>query len=354
MKLSILLPCFLLAISSLAQKNASISFEKWISLKSSNAPVISPDGKTIVYTVSSTDWANNAYDAELWMSREGETPIQLTRTTKGSSGGARFTPDSRFVSFMADRGEKTQLYLISVLGGEAMQVTKDDDGIGNYDWSPAGDRIAYTKADPESKKDKTVKERYGGFGVEGEEYRQTHLWLVNFHLDSIILAGQVPCYGKKDSVSSDSSGKWKDCVSLPVARRLTEGNFNVGGFAWRPDGKSIAFNRQTNPLINSGNSSDIVLIDVATRKMTTLISNPSGDFFQRWSPDGKAFVYGSSLTDSTTNYFKNNHSFIYDMDSRSSLPIGEDIDENKFIADWSRQGLFLGALEKTKQKIIHH
>ena len=125
----------------------------------------------------------------------------------------------------------------------------------------------------------------------------------------------------------------------------------MGGFAWRPDGKSIAFNRQTNPLINSGNSSDIVLIDVATRKMTTLISNPSGDFFQRWSPDGKAFVYGSSLTDSTTNYFKNNHSFIYDMDSRSSLPIGEDIDENKFIADWSRQGLFLGALEKTKQKL---
>jgi dipeptidyl aminopeptidase/acylaminoacyl peptidase len=351
MKFSILLPCFLLAISGKAQKNASISFEKWISLKSSNAPVISPDGKTIVYTVSSTDWANNAYDAELWMSRDGGAPIQLTRTTKGSSSAARFTPDSRFVSFLADRGEKTQLYLISVLGGEAMQITKDDDGIGNYDWSPAGDRIAYTKADPESKKDKTVRERYGGFGVEGEEYRQNHLWLVNFHLDSVILAGQVPCYGKKDSIPSDSSGKWKDCVSLPVARRLTEGNFSVSGFGWRPDGKSIAFNRQINPLINSGNSSDIVMIDVATRNMTTLISNPSGDYFQRWSPDGKAFVYGSSLSDSTTNYFRNNHSFIYDMDSRSSLPIGEDIDENKFIADWSRQGLFVGALERTKQKL---
>jgi dipeptidyl aminopeptidase/acylaminoacyl peptidase len=50
-----------------AQKNASVSFEQWISLKTYGSPVISPDGKIIVYGVSGTDWANNAYDNELWM-----------------------------------------------------------------------------------------------------------------------------------------------------------------------------------------------------------------------------------------------------------------------------------------------
>jgi dipeptidyl aminopeptidase/acylaminoacyl peptidase len=96
----------------LAQKGASVSFEKWISLKQVSNPLISPDGRTVVYSVNTTDWANNAYDAELWMSRDGEAPVQLTRTAKGSSFYARFTPDSRFISFLADRGDKTQLYIL--------------------------------------------------------------------------------------------------------------------------------------------------------------------------------------------------------------------------------------------------
>src|SRR5215470_20368738 len=87
-----------------AQKNASISFEKWISLRSVGSPLISPDGRTVVYSQTSTDWANNSYDTELWMSRDGGEPLQLTRTNKNSSTTARLTPDSKFVSFLADRG----------------------------------------------------------------------------------------------------------------------------------------------------------------------------------------------------------------------------------------------------------
>ena len=346
---------FLYSTVSFAQRNASISFEKWISLKSMGGPVISPDGKTVVYTVTSTDWSNNSYDSELWMSRDGGTPLQLTRTDKGSSFGARFTPDSKFISFMADRGQKNQVYLISVNGGEAMQMTRDEDGISTFEWSPDGTKIVYTKPQADSKKDKTMRERFGAFGVEGEEYKQSHLWLLNFNYDSIVLAGQVPCYPvKKDSTVSDSVAKRRaqDCVSLPVAKQLTEGDFTIAGFQWHPDGKSIVFNKQSNPLINSGITSDIVMIDIATKKMITLVSNPTGDFFSRWNPDGTAFVYGSAVTDSTSNFYKNNRLFIYDMTTKSSREIASDVDENKFVSDWNRSGLFIGALEKTKQKLF--
>ena len=341
----------LCGISLFAQKNASVSFEKWISLKGVGSPVISPDGKTIVYTVTSTDWANNAYDTELWMARDGEAPIQLTRTSKAGSTSAAFTPDGKYVSFLARREEKVQLYIISIMGGEAIAVTNDADGISSYDWSPDGTRIVYSKPQTDSKIEKNTKERFGAFAVEGEEYKQNHLWVLNFNYDSVFLAGQLPCYTeKKDSVKKNTS-KAPECFLLPVAKQLTEGNFSVAGFSWCPDGKEIAFNRQTNPLILSGMSADIVLVDADTKKMTTVISNPTGDFFNTWNPEGTAFVYGSQVNDSITNYFKNNRLFIYDLKTKGSIEIAKDIDENKSVAAWSKSGLFLTALEKTKRKL---
>lgn len=339
-----------LGLGLFAQKNSSVSFEKWISLKTVSNPVISPDGKTIVYTQNSTDWANDSYDSELWMARQGEQPFQLTRTNKGSSFAADFTPDGQYVSFLANRGDKTQLYLISVQGGEAIQVTRDEDGINNYDWSPDGKRMVYSKTVAESKQEKAIKERYGAFATEGEEFRHEHLWMLPFHYDSVFMAGQLPCYpAKKDSTKKEE--KTGPCFVLPLAKPFTEGNFSVRGFSFSPDGKTVAFTRVANPLILSGRSADIVLMDVETKEMTTVVKNPTGDFFNNWSPDGTAFLYGSEVNDSTTDFFKNNRLFIYNIASKTSVEIAQDIDETKSVVDWNKSGLFLSAFQKTKRKI---
>ena len=350
-----ILPVLLLfvASASFAQKNASVSFEKWISLKGVGTPVISPDGKTIVYSVTSTDWANNAYDTELWMSRDGAAPLQLTRTNKASSTNAAFTPDGKYISFLANRAEKTQLFIISIMGGEAVQVTNDADGISTYDWSPDGKKIVYRKPQTDSKEEKNTKERFGAFGVEGEEYKQNHLWLLNFSYDSVFLAGQLPCYTDKKDSAKKNLPNGAECFLLPIAKQLTEGNFNVAGFAWSPDGNHIAFTRQSNPLILSSNSADIALIEVATKKVTTLVNNPTGDNFNYWNPDGTAFVYESEVNDSVTNFYKNNRLFIYDLKTKLSREVATNIDENKAVADWNKAGLFLTAYEKTKRKIFN-
>jgi Tol biopolymer transport system component len=203
-----------------------------------------------------------------------------------SSNNGSFTPNSQWISFLADRGNKTQIYLISINGGEAFPITKDEDGIGNYRWSPDGSKIAYTKQDSESKKEKSKKDRYGGFGVEGQEFKLNHLWIVPFNLDSIFNAGWLPCYTSKQ----DSAKKGDPCYSLPKATRLTEGEFTVSGFEWKPDGKQIAFTRQPDPQINSGIHSDIAIVNIADKKITIVISNPSSDYFTEWSPRWKFHI----------------------------------------------------------------
>jgi dipeptidyl aminopeptidase/acylaminoacyl peptidase len=351
MRYTFLIGILLIASGLSAQKNASISFEKWISLKNAGSPVISPDGKTVVFFVTSTDWSNNSYDTELWIVKNNEEPIQLTRTSKSSSTGAAFTPDGKYVSFLANRGDKNQLYIIAVAGGEAIQVTNDPDGVGNYEWHPDGSKIVYSKSQPESKLEKDTKERYGAFAVEGEEYRQNHLWLLPFHYDSVFMAGQLPCYNNKKDSTVSAVPKVSDCVALPKAKQLTEGDFSVAGFSWSPDGKYIAFNRQSNPLILSGITSDIVLMNMDTKEKTTVVNHPTGDFFEYWSPDSKSFVYASDVNDSVTSYFTNNRLFIYDLVSKKSFEIAKDIDEDKSVVDWTKDGLFLSAFEKTKRKL---
>ncbi len=306
-----------------AQKGASISFDQFISLKQAGSATISPDGKHVIYAVTSTDWKENSYDTELWLAREGEAPFQLTRTTKGSSNSARWSPDGKWISFLADRGDKTQLFVMSVAGGEAQQVTKEEDGIGGYEWSPDGKKFAFTKNNPESKADKSRKEKYGAWAFDDEEYQLSHLWLADFRLDSI-----------------------------PKSVRLTEGNFTVSNFFWSPDGKSIAFSHQPNPLINSSKYADISIIDPSSKKITELVKNPLGDFMAAWSPDSKAILYTTSADDSTSYFYKNNRLFRLSIADKVSAQLVKDFDENIGGIEWTATGIFFTASQRTQRSLF--
>lgn len=85
--------CF--GFNALAQNGKNPSFEEIISLQSRSSAVISPDGKNVVFETQSVDWKENRYDRELWISKEGQAPFQLTNTPKGSSRSAKWSPDGK-------------------------------------------------------------------------------------------------------------------------------------------------------------------------------------------------------------------------------------------------------------------
>ena len=304
----------------------SVSFEKWIELRQAGAAILSPDGASIAYTVTSTDWKDNTYDTEIWLAKKGAAPFQLTRTVKGSSTSPKWSPDSKWIAFLADRGDKSQIYMISIDGGEASPLTKEEEGINAFSWNPNRWQIAFTKNDPDSKAVKSTKDRYGAFGEEGKEYKLSHLWMITLAKDS----------------------------TFPHPTRLTEGDFTVTGFDWSPDGKKIAYQRQPDPLIPSSIHASIVILNLATKSTSLTIADPAGDNLIAWSPDGNSLLYGSAVNDTLSQYYKNNRLFITPISSATPAPkeIAASFDEDKSVMDWNPKGIFFTASQRVKSSLF--
>ena len=80
--------------------------------------------------------------------------------------------------FPSERDGKRQIYLIHPLGGEAQQLTSEENGVESMEWAPDGNAIAFTSTGPDAKAKKDRKERYGDFDMIGGDYAMMRLWRV--------------------------------------------------------------------------------------------------------------------------------------------------------------------------------
>jgi dipeptidyl aminopeptidase/acylaminoacyl peptidase len=306
-----------------ADKVPGPSFKDVLSLESAGGPEISPCGKHVLFTVRKTDWENNSYDSEIWLSRNGEESFQLTRTQDGSSGSPAWSPDGNWIAFTASRDEKRQIYLINPRGGEAFKLSDHQEGVNSFAWSPSGLRIAFSASEPETDVSKAREEQYGRFEVEDAEYRMTHLWLIDVKPDEKL-----------------------------EARRLTEGDtFTVGSFDWSPDGSKIVFDHQPDPLINSSSRSDISILDVESGKIMPLVTQPGSDGRPNWSPDGKWIAFSTKMGDQP--YFINSELARIPAQGGDIEVMTEDFDENPYGYVWTEKGIYFISSDKVFLKIYH-
>jgi dipeptidyl aminopeptidase/acylaminoacyl peptidase len=341
------------------------SFEQVISLRSSGNPEISPDGRTVVFTVSSTDWKENRYDTEIWIKKEGQKPFQLTRTAEGSSVSPKWSPDGKWIAFLADRGNKQQVFLIRPDGGEAQPITDFKAGIRSFEWAPDGATIAFNATEEETSADKDRKKRYGEYSVEDEEYRQSHLWLVKVTPDLWPSASEVTCSASEDGetpkAGEEKPGQAKNgsdseeaaCPGLPKPRRLTQGDdFTVSDFSWAPDGTRIAFGHRANPLINSWPTSDISILDIESGAVTPLVERPGADSGATWSPDSRWILFESDEGNTNSNYYVNNRIFKIPSSGGDPVRLAPDFDENIGTLHWAPTGIFFVSWQRTQRHLF--
>jgi dipeptidyl aminopeptidase/acylaminoacyl peptidase len=340
-----LLSLLFIFMCSLAAAQRLPSFEDVISLRSVGGVTISADGKHIAYTLQTTDWNDNRFDTEIWLSKNGESPFQLTNTAKNSSANPAFSPNGQWIAFLADRGNKNQIYVMRLDGGEAHMITKEEEGISSFEWHPSGSKFIFLKHEKEDKSKKEREKRYGGYETDDKEYTLSHLWQVDF-IPDMRDPSELPCYETEDTLKAKTG-----CIELPKPLRVTEGKFTVTSFSISPDGTSVAFAHQPDPLINSFMKSDISMVDLTDLKITRIVFNSSSDVLEDWSPDSKEILYTSNISDTTSSFYTNSKLFVITLSTKSSRQLAKNLDEDLGGFSWEASGIYSSVWNKTKRHL---
>lgn len=287
-------------------------FKDILNLESPRSPLISPNGEYILYSVRQPDWEKNKYVSQVRMAVLKTGELKQMTFAKNSSDSYDWSPDSRYITFKSDRGDKTQLYLMSVSGGEGKPITDLKNGLNSYKWSPDGKYIAYTAKEKKSKKQEAIEKKYGGFKVIDHDAQPAHLWLLN--VDT----------GKTEKI---------------VDRK----DLHVVSCNWSPDGKKIAFSANPDPRTLSSSKSDIYVVNLSDKKVSQLVDQKGPDSSPTWSPDGKTIAFRSRMGSET--YFVNSEICTIPANGGPITCLTRGFDENASPLAWKKQGIYFTSFQ---------
>jgi dipeptidyl aminopeptidase/acylaminoacyl peptidase len=284
--LSVLFAALVFASAAVAQ--SAFTFEDLNAVKRVGDPQLSPDGKTVAFTIGSVDLDQNRTITHIYtIAPDGSGMKQLTEGS-ASASGPRWSPNGEYIAYTTGG----QIWRMNKDGGNKTQITKISTGASNPVWSPDGKWIAFgSEVYPECSTDECN-------AAEDKKAEESKVKAIV--TERLLYRHWVEWRARKRShvfVVSIDGGTAKD---------MTPGDFDSPpyaastgvDYAFSPDGKELAFLRNPDKIEAISTNSDIYVRPVADGGEAKNITAPNGgyDASPVYTSDGKYIIYLSQAT----------------------------------------------------------
>jgi dipeptidyl aminopeptidase/acylaminoacyl peptidase len=276
----------ILTAAPLAAETHPFSVRDMLAMDRISDPRVSPDGTRVAFSVRVTDLEANRGRTDLWLAAvDGSWTRRLT-SHEAADGQPRWAPDGRALFFVSSRAGSSQVFRLSMDGGEPEQVTRLPLDVDALEVAPGGHLLlamavlpGRTPEETKAALDEREKEKSSGMLYDRLFVRHWDTWKdgTRNHLFAYDTASGVA----RDLMPALDA----DCPTRPFG--------GSEDYTVSPDGKTVVFAaRDAGREEPWSTNVDLYAVPMdgsaAPRKIT---ANPAWDAQPRFSPDGARLAY---------------------------------------------------------------
>lgn len=334
------------------------------------APTPSPDGRWLLYTISTPDWKEARRQADIYLvslQKGVASTRQMTFTKDKNESDPRWAKDGSFFVFASNReapstsATQNQLYVMRTDGGEARRITDAKDGVSNFEISHNGKWLVYRSGkDGEEQlyrlpvdgiddaKAEAITKQAGGVGRWEWAPDDRRIYF---------LGPETPATDEKArrekkftveirNAETPLSSLWAADLDPVKTTELTrDTTITVADLVVSPNGKWVGFrgiaaDRYKRNILEQNINSDPYLLEVATGQIERLVKNEEvGESALTFSPDSALIAF--SAPDDLEKYsMKNARVYLRAVADRGGKwrKLGTGFDGDVTVGFWSSDG----------------
>ena len=286
MKKAFLLLLSVAMITAASAQKRPFAIEDLYKIKAIVDPQISPDGKSIAFTVTENNLAEGKSKTEVYLMDADGNNIRKVTDNPAADDHPRWSPDGKSLLFLSTRHEGPQAWLLPLEGGEPAQVTHFTTGVSDAVWTSDGKHIVFTS------------DVFPECGADGD---------CNKKIDESVSSGPIQAH-MADHLLYRHWTSWKDGRRSHVfvydidAKKYTDlspGDYDApvfslggGGVAVSPDGKEVCFASNHDANEAETTNADLFIVSTSGGEPKDITAeNKSFDGDPSYSPDGKYIAY---------------------------------------------------------------
>lgn len=317
--------------------------EDMLSMNRLSDPQVSPDGKWVLYTLSTPSIEKNIFSTNLYVvSIDGAKTIKITDSQSKNYHG-RWIEGGKKIAFLSTRMGSPQIFTQKFpLEGSAEGQTTIVNGISSFRYSPDGTLIAFS-ADVKTKQtisDKYPKLRntnvmsYDALPVRAwdhwEDENRSHIFL-------------MPASG--GTAVDIMDGQDFDCPLQPHG--------GTEDYCWTMDSKKIVYSSKKADKPARSTNSDLYLYDLEAKSTTNLTTSNLGyDKQPLVSPDGKSMAY---LSQQRAGFEADKvRLMLYDFATNTAKELTTSLDQWVTQFEWANNSktIYFSATEKGREPLF--